>query len=75
MILRPGNAGANTAADHVEVLAMALLALPKPARGRPILLRADSAGATHVEDRIRSAKATGLRNLPFWGFAATTTPG
>jgi hypothetical protein len=46
------------------------LALPKPARGRPILLRADPAGATHVEDRIRSAKATGLRNLPFWGFAA-----
>jgi Transposase DDE domain group 1 len=23
-----------------------------------------------VEDRIRGAKATGLRNLPFWGFAA-----
>ncbi len=48
MILRPGNAGSNTAADHVDVLAMALLALPKPARGRPILVRADSAGATHA---------------------------
>ncbi len=130
MILRPGNAGSNTAADHVKVLAMALLALPKQARGRPILVRADSAGATHtfvndlvrrnlwfsigfdcdsrvqqailddahghrfqvfitnqpdpdpailearhrphahVEDRIRGAKATGLRNLPFHGFAA-----
>jgi hypothetical protein len=23
-----------------------------------------------VEDRIRGAKATGLRSLPFWGFAA-----
>ncbi len=23
-----------------------------------------------MEDRIRGAKATGLRNLPFWGFAA-----
>src|SRR6266567_2899352 len=28
--------------------AMALLALPKPARGRAILVRADSAGATHA---------------------------
>jgi hypothetical protein len=60
MILRPGNAGSNTAADHVDVLAMALLALPKPARGRPILVRADSAGATHafVEDIV-------ARNLVF----------
>jgi Transposase DDE domain group 1 len=48
MILRPGSAGSNTAADHVDVLAMALLALPKPARGRPVLVRADSAGATHA---------------------------
>jgi hypothetical protein len=48
MILRPGNAGSNTTADHVAVLAMALLALPKPARERPILVRADSAGATHA---------------------------
>jgi hypothetical protein len=27
---------------------MALLALPKPVRGQPILVRADSAGATHA---------------------------
>ena len=47
-ILRPGNAGSNTAADQVKVLAMALLALPKPARSGPILVRADSAGATHA---------------------------
>jgi hypothetical protein len=47
MVLRPGNAGSNTAADHIDVLAMALLALPKQARERPILVRADSAGATH----------------------------
>jgi Transposase DDE domain group 1 len=47
-VLRPGNAGANTAQDHIDVLAMALLALPKPARGRPILVRCDSAGAAHA---------------------------
>src|SRR5215211_6895385 len=122
-ILRPGNAGANTAADHLAVLGMALLGLPKQVRGRPILVRADAAGATHafvdelarrklwfsigfdcdqrvqtailalpepawqpapdpailegrhrphahVEDRIRTAKATGLRNLPFADFGA-----
>jgi hypothetical protein len=47
-VLRPGNAGSNTAADHIDVLAMALLALPKQVRGQPILVRADSAGATHA---------------------------
>jgi hypothetical protein len=47
-MLRPGNAGANTAADHLDVLAMALLGLPKQARRQPILVRADSAGATHA---------------------------
>jgi hypothetical protein len=47
-ILRPGNAGSNTAADHIAVLAMALLALPKPVRAGPILVRADTAGATHA---------------------------
>lgn len=48
VILRPGNAGSNTAADHLAVLAMALLGLPKPLREGPILVRADSAGATHA---------------------------
>jgi hypothetical protein len=54
-ILRPGNAGANTAADHLDVLAMALLGLPKHARDQPILVRADAAGATHafVNDLVR----------------------
>jgi hypothetical protein len=54
-ILRPGNAGSNTAQDHIDVLAMALLALPKQARSGPILVRADTAGATHgfVNDLAR----------------------
>jgi hypothetical protein len=53
--LRPGHAGSNTAQDHIDVLAMALLALPKPVRGQPILVRADTAGATHgfVNDLAR----------------------
>jgi hypothetical protein len=53
-ILRPGNAGSNTAQDHIDVLAMALLALPKAVRSQPILVRADTAGATHdfVDDIV-----------------------
>jgi hypothetical protein len=48
-ILRPGNAAANTAADQADVVDLALAQLPKQARQQqPILVRADSAGATHV---------------------------
>jgi hypothetical protein len=46
-ILRPGNAGANTAADHIEILHQALAGLPDDDRAdRPILVRTDSAGAS-----------------------------
>ncbi|HET7327167.1 MAG TPA: IS1380 family transposase [Nocardioidaceae bacterium] len=54
-ILRPGNAGSNTAADHIELLDLALAGLPAHARPRPgaadsprLLIRSDSAGATHA---------------------------
>jgi hypothetical protein len=48
-ILRPGNAAANPAADQIEVVDLALAQLPKQARQQqPILVRADSAGATHL---------------------------
>jgi hypothetical protein len=47
-VLRPGNAGANTAADKIAVLDAALAQLPKRVAARePVLMRADSAGATH----------------------------
>jgi Transposase DDE domain group 1 len=54
-LLRAGNAGSNTAKDHVTVLDLALAQLPADARPRPgdphsprVLARSDSAGATHV---------------------------
>jgi hypothetical protein len=65
IVLRPGNAGANHAGDHVKVLDLALAQLPACVRDRereqcvPMLARADSAGATHAfaaalrERRIR----------------------
>jgi Transposase DDE domain group 1 len=45
--LRPGNAGANTAADHLDLLADAVAQLPAPHR-RHLLIRGDSAAATHA---------------------------
>jgi hypothetical protein len=44
IVLRPGNAGANTAADHIEVTRLALAQLPP---GRKALIRTDAAGGTH----------------------------
>ncbi len=57
-ILRPGNAGANTAVDHIVLLADALAQLPPPWQTghgigderpveRQILVRSDSAGVSH----------------------------
>jgi hypothetical protein len=46
-ILRPGNAGSNTAADHVELLAMALAQLPVDPEAVEVVARADSAALTH----------------------------
>ncbi len=46
-LLRPGNAGFNTAADHIEVLERSLAQLPAEAIGPGLLVRADRAGATH----------------------------
>jgi hypothetical protein len=45
--LRRGNAGSNTAADHISVLEAALAQIPDAHRhGTPILVRADTAGCT-----------------------------
>jgi hypothetical protein len=46
MLLRPGNAGSNTFADHQEVLAGAIRQVPSRFR-RKILVRVDGAGASH----------------------------
>jgi hypothetical protein len=47
-LLRAGNAGSNTAADHVTATQLALAQLPKRfRRGRRTLIRTDSGGGTH----------------------------
>jgi hypothetical protein len=73
-IVRPGNAGSNTASDHIAVLDMALESLPEPARPRPgdpssprLLARADTAGGTHG-----FAAACRTRGIRFsFGFSVT----
>ncbi len=50
ILLRPGNAGSNTAADHKQVLIDALAQLPGDPTyrvGRTVLVRADAGGGTH----------------------------
>jgi len=71
-LLRPGNAGSNTAKGHITVLDAALAALPTHARPDPegpdkvrALVRTDSAGATHD-----FARACRMRGVGFsFGFA------
>ena len=46
MLLRPGNAGSNTFADHLAVLTAALRQIPARMRSR-LLVRVDEAGASH----------------------------
>jgi hypothetical protein len=56
-LLRPGNAGANTAADHLAVVELALEQLPRAViEQAQIIVRTDSAGATHeLTDELRAA--------------------
>jgi hypothetical protein len=60
--LRPGNAGSNTAADHITVLDAALAQVPDHYRhGHPILIRADGAGCSKAFlAHIRSLRDTGV---------------
>jgi Transposase DDE domain group 1 len=46
VVLRPGNAGSNTAADHIEAVRLAQAQLPRHQRRR-VLIRTDSGGGTH----------------------------
>ena len=55
VLMRPGSSGANDAADHEQVLGLALQQLPESHRGR-VLVRTDGGGGTkrflnHVTDR------------------------
>jgi hypothetical protein len=69
-VLRPGNAAANTAADHVEIVDVVLEQLPRDVvEHARIVVRTDSAAATHqLTDELRGAKINFLM-----GFDLTET--
>jgi Transposase DDE domain group 1 len=72
-ILRPGNSGSNTTADHIQVLDLALAQVPDAYRHGPdILVRSDSAGATKgFLAHIRSLREQGVRSYFSVGVAIT----
>jgi thioesterase domain-containing protein len=71
--LRPGNSGANTAADHVVVLDQALAQIPDAHRhGTDILIRADSAGSAKAFlAHVRDLRKRGIRTFFSVGCAIT----
>lgn len=76
-VLRAGNAGSNTTADHIEVTDLALAQIPDTHRhSSPILIRADGAGATkdwlaHLH-RLRGSEFTPGLDVEFSvGFTMT----
>jgi Transposase DDE domain group 1 len=73
--LRRGNAGSNTAADHITVLDQAVAQLPDQHRhGTPILVRADTAGCTRgFLTHLRGLREDGVSCEFSVGWAITKT--
>lgn len=77
-VLRPGNAGSNTATDHIAVLELALAQLDPAQRGR-VLVRADSAGGTkafttHLAEADLAYSVGFAGFLPYLKAAIDTVP-
>jgi hypothetical protein len=71
MLLRPGNAGSNTFADHATVLTAAIRQIPSRMRSR-LLVRVDGAGASHELIAHLLSLATTRRTVLFTcGWAIT----
>ena len=68
VLLRPGNAGSNTAADHLQAISDALAQIPGTTRGKSVLVRIDGAGGSHkvIEalTRRRLAYSVGFMRVP-----------
>ena len=60
MLLRPGNAGSNTATDHLIVLEQALSQVPDRWRSKNVLIRADGAGYSHALITALSTQGLGF---------------
>jgi hypothetical protein len=71
-MLRPGSAGSNTAADHLQVLDEAIAALPAALR-RKLMITCDGAGASHdlVKKLDKLASRRGYQVVYSVGWALT----
>jgi hypothetical protein len=71
-MLRPGSAGSNTAADHLQLLEEAIAALP-PALRRKLMITCDGAGASHdlVKKLDKLAARRGYQVIYSVGWALT----
>ena len=67
-LLRPGNAGSNTASEHIEATRLGLAQLPRHLRRR-VLIRADSGGGT--QDYLAWLAKPGRRLAYSVGFTIT----
>jgi Transposase DDE domain group 1 len=72
-MLRAGNAGSNTAVDHIDVLNQALAQVPDEFRhGYPVLVRCDGAGASKAFlAHIRGLRDAGVHTEFSVGWAVT----
>jgi hypothetical protein len=66
VLLRKGNAGSNTVADHITVLTEAIVQIPARYR-KKIIFRTDGAGAT--KDLLAWIKAEAARNGYTWHYS------
>jgi hypothetical protein len=66
VLLRKGNAGSNTVADHITVLSESIAQIPARYR-KKIIFRADGAGAT--KDLLAWIKAEAARNGYTWHYS------
>ena len=74
-MLRPGNAGSNTTADHITVLTAAIAQVPAAHR-RKLLVRADGAGASHgLLDWLTAQDAKRGRSRGLFGRVRGHRPG
>ncbi len=60
MLLRPGNAGSNTATDHLTVVEQALSQVPDRWRSKKVLIRAEGAGYSHALITALSSQGLGF---------------
>ena len=73
IILRPGNAGSNTAADHIAIIDAAIAAVPAKWRHN-LLVTIDGAGSSHaVVEHLTKLNARPGWSVHYWSGSTSTS--